>query len=571
MNKSAKLRFLSAIFCATGLTLALNSCWQGNSDAEGNSAPATAVFYDYHRPDLTVATTPNHLGISEGVTLADNQEFNYYMNEPYSLDPTFATTGRDALAQSLFFDPLVRQARDGVYVPIAAQSWQVSADGLTWTFHLRPDATWSDGKPVTAADFVYAWQRLADPRSAAPEAPLLETMHVAFAGSVIRGDVGVDNLGVRAVYQFTFEVQLSQPQPAMLVLLSQPQLVPLRADVINQFGQEWIRKEHVVTNGPFLMQSYEGRQEIIASRNPHYWGGADLALNTVRIKLRADDYVTYVNFESGLTNLIDLLSSNEVAKAMANTGNPPYTALGEQYLELSFNLERVPDVAVREAVSKLVNTKEYVKIVEPRETTPVFQLVNNHVAEAEQVQPYAWSSEPTEQVIAQANQALQQAGYSASNPLHLKLLVSHNNPIYYQALQHLFDEETHGVIQLEQVGTTPQELQRVAQDRDYDLVLDKERYNYPHIALYLEQYTCARGYLSYCNEKFDELFNQASHSNSSEQRQQLYAQATQILMNDYVAFPLGQTKRYITIHPQLQGFNKDLTRFYFQDLYFVAQ
>ncbi|MGA0100166.1 MAG: ABC transporter substrate-binding protein, partial [Steroidobacteraceae bacterium] len=159
--------------------------------------------------------------------------------EPDSLDPQLAriesalTILRDA------YEGLTRVARDGGVEPAVAEAWDVSADGLRYRFALRPDARWSNGDPVTAEDFVAAWQRLVDPATASPYGQLLEP--VAGAMQILRGEAALDTLGVVADGPQALVVRLTQPTPYFPALLSHPSTFPIHRPSLQAHGRGFSR------------------------------------------------------------------------------------------------------------------------------------------------------------------------------------------------------------------------------------------------------------------------------------------------------------------------------------------
>ena len=223
-------------------------------------------------------------GVTEGPKLASDQSLRVMLeDQPSSLDPgqtqyTYETAVLRAIAE-----PLLQPAPDlnGV-VPAAAQSYDVNGDGTAYVFHLRSNAKYWDGTAVKAQDFVYAWQRLIDPRLAAPN----ETL---FANTVLNGehvslldpqrdassiDAALATLGLKAVDDFTFQVQLTRPDPAFIWLAAMPAGSPIRKDVVSKSGDKWATSpDTLVTNGPFKVTEMVKNDHVRVERNPNFWAG----------------------------------------------------------------------------------------------------------------------------------------------------------------------------------------------------------------------------------------------------------------------------------------------------------
>src|SRR5689334_479455 len=167
------------------------------------------------------------------------------VGEPKSLDPQFASTQWEAAIAADIMTGLVVDGPDGKPLPGAAEKWDVSPDGLTWTFHLRSE-NWSDGRKVTAEDFAFAWQRLMDPRTAANAAFILYV--VKNAQAINGGKAAPDTLGVRAVDDKTLEVRLEHPAPYFAELLTHPATGPVPHQVVETRGADWSKPGNFVGN-----------------------------------------------------------------------------------------------------------------------------------------------------------------------------------------------------------------------------------------------------------------------------------------------------------------------------------
>jgi oligopeptide transport system substrate-binding protein len=253
-----------------------------------------------------------YLGTTErlgrpSTTLTINNGF-----EPASLDPGLAADGPSYTIVAELFEGLTAYHPVDLHpVQAVAERWDLSPNGLLYRFHLRRDARWSDGRPVVAADFVYAWRRLLRPSTASQAAGLLYPVRNAEAFNLGRlSDEAA--VGVRALDDATLEVELEQPTPYFLDLTSSPNLSPVRRDVIEPFEQRgererWTRPESIVTNGPFTLESWRLRYAITIKRNPFYWAGAGISVERV-VWLEVESAFTALNLYQ--TGQLDLFGSN---------------------------------------------------------------------------------------------------------------------------------------------------------------------------------------------------------------------------------------------------------------------
>jgi oligopeptide transport system substrate-binding protein len=227
---------------------------------------------------VTACNSPTSL--TQGPKLAKDQTLRLLLeDQPGSLDPGQTQYPYETAVLRAISEPLLKPMADlsGV-VPAAAQSYDVAAGGAVFVFHLRQAAGYSDGTPVKAQDFVYAWQRLIDPRLAAPEGPF-------FAGTILNGDkvsvldpqrdaakidAALNTLGLKALDDNTFQVTLAQPDPAFIWLAAMPAGAPVRQDLVKKNGDKWAAgPDTLITNGPFRVSEMVANDHI--TMGPQRW------------------------------------------------------------------------------------------------------------------------------------------------------------------------------------------------------------------------------------------------------------------------------------------------------------
>jgi oligopeptide transport system substrate-binding protein len=239
------------------------------------------------------ANVPAGVQLAEKQTLVRNNGAEIQSLDPHKIEGVpEANVSRD------LFEGLLITDLQGHAIPGVAEKWE-NKDFKVWTFHLRKDAKWSNGEPVTAQDFVYSWERLADPKTASPYESYLQYGHVANIDDIIAGKKAPDTLGVKALDDHTLEVTLSEPVPYFYKLLVHASLSPVPKAAIEKYGEKWTQPGNIVTNGAYTLKDWVVNERIDLVRNPQYWNNAKTVINQVTY-LPISSEVTDVNrYRSG--------------------------------------------------------------------------------------------------------------------------------------------------------------------------------------------------------------------------------------------------------------------------------
>jgi len=282
--------------------------------------------------------------------------------EPETLDPALITGQPEGRIVNALFEGLLRFDRKGVAGPGVASTWEISTDRKTYTFHLRPTAQWSDGKRVTAGDFVNSWRRTLDPATASAYSYQLFSVKGAeeYANSPADKMPDFKSVGVSALDEATLRVELKQPVPYFLDLCAFPTLYPVRTDLIASYGDDWVKPGKLVGNGAFVLEDWRINDVIHLARNPLYWDVENVRLRTVEVLPISQANVAY-NFYSA--HQADLIMDKGLAPPSlvdALKTRPDFHAapfLGTFFLR--FNCAKGPftDVRVRKAFAMTVDRK----------------------------------------------------------------------------------------------------------------------------------------------------------------------------------------------------------------------
>ena len=249
--------------------------------------------------------------VPAGVQLAQQQ--NIVINngsEVASLDPHKVEGVPESNIILNLLEGLVSTDANGHVVPAAATSWE-NQNYQQWTFHLRPGAVWSDGSPVTAQDFVYSWQRLADPKIASPYASYLQYTKVENIDDILTGKKSPQTLGVKALDDQTLQVTLSEPVPYFISMLSHTSLKPVKRTVVEKFGDKWTLPANYVGNGAYRLKAWVVNERIVLERSPSYWNNKQTVINQA----------TFLPITSEVSD-VNRFRSGEID--ITNSAIPPY-------------------------------------------------------------------------------------------------------------------------------------------------------------------------------------------------------------------------------------------------------
>ncbi|MCR4606358.1 MAG: peptide ABC transporter substrate-binding protein [Oscillospiraceae bacterium] len=326
---------LCLVFSACGSTAATPAASDAGSSS--SSAPAAAGSDAPAAKILTVQVGPN----------------------PETLDPALnsAVDGGNML---LHLDEcLLTVDQNGAIAPGAAETWEVTDDGLTWTFHLRDGLKWSDGSDLKASDFVYSWQRVANPATAAPYADTVLWPVVNF-NAVFDGEKDPSELGVSAPDDQTFVVELSAACPYFESLAAFATLSPVNPATVEANGDAWaVAPETYVSNGPFMITEWVPGSYILTMANPNYWNADAIKLDGIKWLLIEDSNASYSAYQTGEALFIKDVPTEEIPSLLGNSEFHVDPILGTYYLNLNCTVDLFKDANVRKALSLAID-REYV-------------------------------------------------------------------------------------------------------------------------------------------------------------------------------------------------------------------
>jgi oligopeptide transport system substrate-binding protein len=340
--------------------------------------------------------------------------------DPESLDPHKTSTVYEAhILRDLFLGLTTEDVRSDV-IPGAAESWTVSGDGKVYTFKLRADGKWSDGSPVTANDFVFAWRRLTDPATAAEYAYMLAP--VVNAEAITKSEKKPDELGVKAVDDLTFEVTLNAPTPYFLEMLTHQATYAVSKAHVEKMGADFIKPGNLVSNGPYTLAEFVPNDHIKLVKNPNFYDSANVKIDTVNYIPTEDRSTAIKRFEAGELDMNDDFPTEQLADLKTKFGDQikvgPY--LGTYYYV--FKIPKAPwdNVKLRHALSMAIDREHLAEKVWQNTMIPAYSFVPPGIGGYEtRTTDYSEKSQLDRED--EAKKLLTELGYGPDKPLKLEI------------------------------------------------------------------------------------------------------------------------------------------------------
>lgn len=451
--------------------------------------------------------------------------------EPETIDPAIVTDQVSMRVASALFEGLCRNNANGRPEPAVAERWDASPDRKTYTFHLRPDVVWSNGDPITARDFVFAWRRALEPATAADYASQLFIIRNARAYNEGRLKE-FSEVGVRASDDRTLEVVLENPTPYFIDLCAFPTFSPVHETTLARQGSAWIKPGNIVGNGSYLLDEWLLDDRIVLKKNPRYWDAANVRLNTIEVMPVSDPNTALNYFLTGQADLMmdkGTVPTSLVARLRQQPWFHTGPFLGTWFIR--FNVTRAPfdNARVRHAFSLAVDRKRIVEKITQLGERPARALVPPG-AGADYQPPAGNEFDPR-----RARELLAQAGFPDGRGfplveyLHLPLLVERNIAVELQAMW----KENLGV----EVSLAKQEQKIwLASMRELSYQMTRSSwvgdYNDPNT--FLEMFTTGNGNnrTGWASPAYDELIAAAAREPDVRKRNEIFQQAEKLLVSD---------------------------------------
>ena len=438
-----------------------------------------------------------------------------------------------------------------------AESWQTSPDGLTWTFKLR-DAQWSDGAPVTADDFLFAWRRILDPKTAASYAyfPYI----IKNAEPINAGRMPGTALGAVAPDPHTLEVHLEHPAPYLLEMLTHSSMMPLPRHVVEAKGNHWTRPGNYVGNGAFLLTEWVPNDHITAVKNPRFYDASNVKLERV-IYYPTDDYGAGLRrLRAGEIDATDRLENNQFGWIKRNM--PELLAPVPQLIldMIAVNLTKKPfdDIRVRTAINLAINREAITDKIIPVGYVPAYNIVPPGTANFPGGNAFDFKRMSAAARTAKAQDLMRKAGFGPLNRLRANYMIRSTAAGSYRAVAAALQQMLALIyIDISIIPTDGQVFYKQIQEHDFDMSQPGWQADFNDASNFLDLFRTGGGnnWGGYSNPAFDRMLEAAQNDPDIQSRGAKLAAAEAILLKDQVAMPLFFWVSGNLVRPYVKGWD----------------
>jgi oligopeptide transport system substrate-binding protein len=510
--------------------MAPRKTWSRRLALAGGAAAATGGYWALRRPGGShTARIPDAGTLRRGNGA-----------EPQTLDNAMSTGTQDDNIIGDLMMGLMTEDPGGHPVPGMATAWSTAPDGLTWRFTLR-DAQWSDGAPVTAEDFVFAWRRLVDPTTGAPYAYYLYV--IKNAESISAGRMKPDALGITALGPHALEVRLERPAPYLLQMLMHACTHPLPRHVVMAKGKDWARPGNHVGNGAFLLKEWIPNGHVLVEKNPRFFDAANVALERIDYYPTDDYSAALQRMRAGELDEHDRIPVQRIDWITANLPQirHPVPIFSLEYIDINHRRPPFNDVRVREALNLALNREACAQRIRRVGDTPAYNMVPPNMANFPGGNSFAFRELAPNARIERARALMRAAGFSETNRLTATFLIRSTAPGPYRAVAAAIQQMMAQIyINISIVPMDFAVFLAQMHAHQFDLAERAWAADFDDAATFLELMQTGGGNNDgqYSNPAFDALLKSAQSDTDLAARGRKLAQAEDIVLKDHVILPL---------------------------------
>lgn len=480
--------------------------------------------------------------------------------EPKTIDPTLNSSVDGALYITHVFEGLTTRDKDNNIVPGVAESWDISDDYLTYTFHIRSNASWSDGKPVVADDFVYSWRRAVDPTVASPYSYQLDP--IENANEITSGNMQAESLGVKALDESTLEVVLKAPTAYFLELTAFPTLFPLRRDIVEENSDTWtVNSKTYIGNGPFKLVERKIDDRLVMEKNTNYWNIEKIVPKRLVFVLMDNPTATVAGIKDGSLHFATNPPAQDIPTLREEGFLETKPYLGTYFYIINCTNEALKDPRVRKALTLAIDRNYIIENVSKGGQRPAGAWVpygisdgNGDFRESGE-DYYSIKKDEYEKNIEEARKLLAEAGYPDGKGfpvIEFKSNQGGGNLEIFEPIQQMWKEALNIDVTISAEEWAVFQQTRV--DKNFDIAMHSwiGDYNDPMTFLGIFLSYSDLNHTSWSNERFDNYLKAAMSTGDENKRMKELHNAEAELLNDMPLIPIYFHSLSILVDPKLK-------------------
>ena len=543
-------KFLTVLTAGT-MALSLAACSSSSSSSSTGSGQSAASS-----TASSTAASATNTGTGKRVTLAKE-------NDVISMDTSYATDGMSFEMIAATIEGLETMDKDGNPVPAIAESYDVSDDELTYTFHLR-DANWDNGTPVTANDFVFAWEETV--HNPAAEYSYLFTQDgacVEGADDIVYNEKTDGKLSIKAVDDKTFEVKLSKKCPYFVSLMTFPVFYPINEEFFKEQGDNYaLTADGLLANGPYKLTDWTKGASLTLDKNDAYWDKDNVKVDGIDVKIVPEASTSALDFESGNTDFTKL-NSTLVDKYKDNEAYTSYLEGYLWYLQYNYANEYLANANIRKAIGTIIDRENLVENVLKDGSIAIGGFVPQDFAAGPDGKDYTegakkFYSEVGDDAVKAATKfwedGLKELG-KEGQPVTLRLLYEPADPAKPAAEFIQSELQKLPGLTIEMVSQEKENRIELQKQRDFDIVLTRWGPDYADPTTYLNLMITGNSYNygDYTNSNYDQMMEDAANAATPEERWTKLHEAEELLMEDSPVVGIFQVGGASLVNPKVTG------------------
>ncbi len=482
--------------------------------------------------------------------------------DPPDLDPSHAADIASMNVLRNTFEPLLRMADDGSVMPGAADTWEHDGTYTTWTFHLNPDAKWSNGDPLVAGDFVYAVERILTPETGAAMGMMVYTFLKGGQEYFTGSERNADLLGIEAIDDHTLEITLENPTHYFPSLLSHPAWYPLHRATVEAHDDWNTRPETFVVNGPFVPERIEPKSRLIAKRNPFYHSPDEIFWEKVEFHYIEETPTELAAYEAGDIDLTNTVPNREALELMKRPDFMSSPLLCVYFVTFNTTSGPFADPALRKAFSRSINRKLIAERIVRRGELPSTGYIPRGMLledgrDYRDAAPALLHPEDYEGEVAEAKRILAEAGYGSGKSVPRIEYIVNTDPVHLdigQTLQNFWNTNLGATVDIQNVEWG--ELLKAIRSHDFVCARSSWVGDYLDPLTFLEIFETGheKNGAGYSSEKYDGLLAKIRTESDPDKRLEYIVEAERlIVVEDCIIAPIYEYNSPVLLRPDTRS------------------